>query len=215
LGRPFTISPGSVNGELDLTILRLGVDWTRRTRESVFTLRSAISAGIDALGATDQKEEPDSEFLTWLVESQYSRRMNKRGDLLVLHGGLGLANDSLPPPAQVCLGGRYTVRGYRENFLVRDNGFYGGVDYQIPVVTDEKELGWNLWLVPFVDGGIAWDHRTPSTEGLLSAGLGIRANYSDWFRAELFYGVPITDRDDSSDDLQDEGIHFRMSLARF
>ncbi|MEO5714042.1 MAG: ShlB/FhaC/HecB family hemolysin secretion/activation protein [Luteolibacter sp.] len=215
LGRPFSISPGSVNGKLDLTILRFGLDWTRRTRESVFSLRSTVSAGIDAFGATEQQKEPDSEFLTWLLESQFSRRLDKRGDLLVLHGGLGLANDPLPPPAQLCLGGRYTVRGYRENFLVRDNGIYGGVDIQVPLLTDEKNKSWNLWLVPFIDGGVGWNVRTPSTEALFSAGLGIRANYSDWFRAELFYGVPVKNREDPSDDLQDEGIHFRISLARF
>lgn len=215
LGRPFSISPGSVNGELDLTVLRFGQDWTRRTRESALSLRSIISIGIDAWDSTEQLEEPDGEFTTFLLESQYSKRIDERGDILVLRGGLGLTTDPLPPPAQFRLGGFYTVRGYRENLLVSDNGIYGGIDFQIPLISDEQIPNWNLWFVPFVDGGIGWDDGISGSESLMSVGFGFRLNYKDWFRGEIFYGIPLTSQPDRLDDLQDQGIHFRMSLARF
>jgi hemolysin activation/secretion protein len=204
-----------VNGELDLAIIRLGIDWTRRTRREVFSLRSTLSAGIDALGATRSPTEPDGEFLTFQIESQYSRRLDDRGNLLVLHAGLGMADGPVPPPAQFRLGGRYTVRGYRENFLVRDNGVGAGVDLQIPIMADDEGHGWNLSLIPFIDGGVAWDDGHEDAESLLAAGIGIRADFSDWFRSELYYGIPLVNRQSGSGDLQDAGIHFRMSLARF
>lgn len=213
LGRPFSVSPGSVNGELDLTMLRLGLEWTRRSSQSAFSLRSILTAGLNTLGATDQPAEPDGGFVTWFSESQYTRRLDERGNLLVIHAGLGLSNDPLPPPAQFRLGGRYTVRGYRENFLVRDNGFCGGIDFRIPLLTDESP--WNLALVPFLDGGVAWNDGSGKSESLLAAGVGIIAEYGTWFRGELFYGIPFMNDDDSSDDLQDDGIHFRMTVARF
>lgn len=215
LGRPFSVSPGSVNGELDLTVIRLGLDWTRRSLQSAFSHRSILSVGINALDATEPPTEPDGSFVTWFSESQYSRLLDESGSLLVIHASLGLSNDALPPPAQFRLGGRYTVRGYRENFLVRDNGVGGGVDFRIPILPAEEDHGWEFWLVPFLDGGIAWNDGDSAGEGLLAVGCGIMVNYSDWFSGELFWGIPLVNQDDSSDDLQDQGIHFRLSVARF
>lgn len=215
LGRPFSISPGSVNGELDLTILRLGAEWTRRTLKSVLAMRTSLAVGFDGLGATEQPREPDGQFATWAADGQYSRRVHERGDLLVLHGGFQFSNDPLPPPAQMQVGGRYTVRGYRENFLVRDNGLYFGLDYQLPILLDDEADGWSLWAVPFVDAGFGWNDDPSFQESLFSAGIGLKANYSDWFRGELFWGIPLENKSGASEDIQDDGIHFRMNLARF
>ena len=215
LGRPFSISPGSVNGELDLSLLRFGLEWTRRTQESVLAMRTMLAAGIDAFGSTHPIGEPNGEFFTWSLEAQYSKRVCDRGDVLVLHGGFQLANDPLPPPAQYRVGGRYTVRGYRENFLVRDSGVQGGIDYQFPLHGGKNDDPWSLWLVPFVDCGVGWNEGRSASTTLASIGLGLRATYGEWFRGELYYGIPLLNRTNRSDDIQDEGIHFRLSVARF
>jgi hemolysin activation/secretion protein len=215
LGRPFTVSPGAVDGVLDLTRLSLGAEWTRRTQRSVLAARTAVTAGIDALGATHQPSEPDSEFLLWTGGVQYSRRLSARDDVLVLQAGFQMTNDALPPPAQFRLGGRYTVRGYRENYMVRDQGIFAGVEYQIPLWNDTGESNWSLWLAPFVDGGIGCDWKQSDSEALLSCGVGLRGTVSDWFEGELYFGLPLLNRSDQDSDLQDHGIHFRVSLARF
>jgi hemolysin activation/secretion protein len=215
LGRPFTVSPGSVDGVLDLTRLSLGAEWTRRTQSSVFAARTAVVAGVDALGATHQPSEPDSEFLLWTGGVQYSRRLSERDDVLVLQAGFQMSNDALPPPAQFRLGGRYTVRGYRENYMVRDQGIFAGVEYQIPLWRGTGESNWSLWLAPFVDGGIGCDWKQSDGETLLSCGVGLRGSVSDWFEGELYFGLPLLNRSDQDSDLQDHGIHFRVSLARF
>ncbi|MCW1925193.1 BamA/TamA family outer membrane protein [Luteolibacter arcticus] len=215
LGRPFTVSPGSVDGELDLTRLSLGAEWTRRTQSSVLAARTAVTAGIDALGATQQPSEPDSEFLLWSAGVQYSKRLSKRDDVLVVQAGFQMTNDALPPPAQFRMGGRYTVRGYRENYMVRDQGFFAGVEYQIPLRTGTAESNWSLWLAPFVDGGMGWDRKESDREALLSCGVGLRGTVSDWFEGELYFGLPLRNRSDQDSDLQDHGIHFRVGLARF
>jgi len=222
LGRPFTVSPGSVDGKLDLTRLSLGAEWTRRTQSSVLAARTAVTAGIDALGATRQPSEPDSEFLLWTAGVQYSLRLPEskkwlpeRDDLVVVQAGFQMSNDALPPPAQFRMGGRYTVRGYRENYMVRDQGFFAGVEYQIPLRTGDGTSDWNLWVAPFVEGGIGWDWRESDRESLLACGIGLRGTVGDWFEGELYFGLPLSNRSDQDSDLQDHGIHFRMGMARF
>jgi hemolysin activation/secretion protein len=214
-GRPFTISPGSVNGELDLTMVRAGAEWTRRTRDSVLACRSTVSFGLDTLGATDAPGEPDASFIACAGEVQYTRRIPKRDDLLVLHGSCQFADGPLPPPAQFRAGGRYTVRGYRENYLVRDNGVTLGAEYQWSLLDPEKVTDWELWLISFIDGGFAWNDDESEDDALLSLGVGLRATHGDWFRGEIFFGVPLLDRPDNTDNLQDHGVHFRMSIAHF
>lgn len=216
MGEPFPIAPGTRDGELDLTILRFGQDWTRRTRNSVLAVRSQFSAGLDILGATDVPSGPDETFLSWSANAQYSRRMNRRGDLLLATGGFQLADARLPSQEQLSLGGRYTVRGFRENTLVRDNGAYLGLEYRVPVTGPNEDHQWSVEAGPFVDAGIGWNSGgRKNTDLLLSAGLGVHFSHGDWLRGELYWGLPLTGHDDGSGDLQDAGLHFRCTIARF
>jgi hemolysin activation/secretion protein len=48
------------------------------------------------------------------------RRFDTRGDQYVLRNDLQLAKDPLLPLEQFTVGGASTVRGYRENQLVKD-----------------------------------------------------------------------------------------------
>jgi hemolysin activation/secretion protein len=124
---------------------------------------------------------------------------------------------------QIAIGGRYSVRGYRENTLLRDNAFLGSVEIRIPIV---RNVAWadTLELAPFVDYGRGWNTRPPTGEPLdiSSAGMGLR--WAKTFRVpivwrpqlEVYWGHPFRDIDTGSDrDLQDSGIHFQFLLALF
>ncbi|MCU0780393.1 MAG: BamA/TamA family outer membrane protein, partial [Akkermansiaceae bacterium] len=214
LGRPFSISPGYVNGELDLAVLRLGQEWTRRTNDSVLALRSVGSAGLQGLGATRSPVEPDAEFFSWRLHGQYSARVTDSGDMLRLRAGAQWADDALPPPEQWLLGGLHTVRGYRENMLVRDMGCFASIEYSLVLPTGDS--GWRLALVPFIDWGLGWDRERSDTTALCAPGLGLRAEYGDWFRGELFWGYALNHREWlAGDDAQDHGVHFLLTIARF
>ena len=213
LGDPFTISPGAVNGELDLTVLRFGQEWTRRTERSVLALRSTLSAGLEIFGATERNIEPDSEFFSWRMNGQYLRRLSGRGDTLLINGGLQLSDGPLPSPEQATLGGRYTVRGYRENLLVRDRAAFAGIEYRCPL--GEADSNWKFALAPFFDAGIGWNSREARDEYLLGGGLGLLVDYKDWMRGEVYWGHDIHELSDESDNLQDIALHFRLTVAKF
>ena len=71
-----------------------------------------------------------------------------------------LTPDHLFPLEQMAVGGRYSVRGYREFALVRDNAVMASFEARVPFYTNAsgKEV---LFLAPFVDYGQAWNSQWP------------------------------------------------------
>ena len=55
LGRRFSFSPGAEDGETDVTALRLSQQWQHRSSDQVVALRSTLSFGLPALGATEHR----------------------------------------------------------------------------------------------------------------------------------------------------------------
>lgn len=217
LGRRFSTAPGYVDGELDLAVLRFSQEWTRRTDDSVLGMRSVFSLGLPGAGATDAPSEPDAEFVLWKLHGQLSTRVSDHGDMLRMRTGFQWSDGPLPSPEQWLLGGMHTVRGYRENALVRDMGCFASVEYALPLPLPDTAGRWRVELVPFVDWGMGWNARGAAERvSLTSAGVGLRAEYGGWFRGELFWGVPFDRRDlPGQGDLQDAGLHFTMSVMTF
>jgi len=126
---------------------------------------------------------------------------------------LQLANDRLFPLEQIPVGGRFSVRGYRENTLIRDNGFWLSVESRFPVI--RYASGEPLFqLAQFVDVGRAWQAKgeTPDPLTLASVGLGLRWSILPRERArfELYWGVPLNHVRHPSGNLQDHGIHLQV-----
>ena len=126
---------------------------------------------------------------------------------------LQLANDRLFPLEQIPVGGRFSVRGYRENTLIRDNAFLASVESRFPLisyVTGEPLLQF----AQFVDFGRAWNAKgtTPDPQTLASVGLGVRWNIlpKDRARFELYWGLPLNHVPHPPGNLQDHGIHVQF-----
>jgi hemolysin activation/secretion protein len=226
LGEKFSFSLGPENGESVVTALRFGLEWTYRTPVQVWALRSRFSWGLDALDSTiNNSSYPDSRFFCWLGQFQWARRMQLLHMQLIFRADLQLSRDPLLPLEQIAVGGRYSVRGYRENQMVRDNGFITSLEFRIPLV-ENKPWAESLQLAPFADFGRAWneDLPVPSSDefaSIGSIGVGIRwavAVPRPWAlrpEVELYWGYPFRDIEAARWDLQDEGIHLQVSLAAF
>lgn len=212
LGMPFSVAPGFVNGRIDLTTLEAGLEWNLRRERSALRVATELVLGLDALGA-EAAAAADANFFLWLARFQYLHQLNPHRHTLVIRGGFQWADGALPSPRQAAVGGLGSVRGFRENELVRDIGTSLGVEYRIPCIRHGR---WQLGISPFVDAGFAQDHDGQRRETLLSAGLGIHLSYDDWFRGDLYWGHPLSSRSTSGgDDLQDRGVHFRLTVAHF
>src|SRR4030095_2100865 len=98
----------------------------------VLALRSSFTFGVDALDATIGGPS-DGLFRYWLGQAQWLQKLSVWDSTLRIHGQLRLADDALPAYRKYALGGARSVRGYRENLIVRDNGGLLTLEWSVPV----------------------------------------------------------------------------------
>ncbi len=217
-GQVFQFIPGSSDtGVNTVTALRFLQEWTHRTPTAVIAARSRFSVGLNALDSTvNGGGLPDSQYFAWLGQLQAVRRFEQWGGLQVLgRMDLQLANDRLLPLEQVPVGGRYSVRGYRENSLVRDNAFLASVETRISIWRSASGED-RLQLAPFVDVGRSWNAKgeTPDPETLAGIGVGLRWAVLPRDRAhfEVYWGQQLNHFRTGNGNLQDHGVHLQLVI---
>ena len=216
-GKRFSLSPGAVDGATTVTVVRFGQEWLYRSQQQVIALRSSFHFGVDALDATKNGTARDGRFFAWLGQGQYVRRLDQRGTQVILRGDVQWTNDQLLSLEELSIGGIATVRGYRENQLVRDKGAIGSVELRVPLWLNGigKPV---LQLAGFYDIGAGWDvnEKTPDPKMLHSAGAGLIVTPNERINAEIYWAHRFTEIETSGrKDLQDYGLNFRVSVMAF
>jgi len=215
-GVPFTVSPGAVKGETDLSILRFSQEWIGRSQEHVLALRSTFSVGIDALGITDDGSRRDGQFFAWLGQAQYVQRLFGTGNQLILRSNFQWSDGPLLSLEQFTLGGSDTVRGYRENQIVRDRGVLASAEFRVPILYDKsrREMA---QLAPFADYGRGWNASGPSAKhnSIASVGIGLLVTPIKHVSGQIYWGQQLREIDTSDDDIQDLGVHFQVNIEAF
>ncbi|MDJ1185435.1 ShlB/FhaC/HecB family hemolysin secretion/activation protein [Roseofilum casamattae] len=209
---PFPLSPGSDDrGSTRIAAMRFFQEWTTRSERHVLALRSQLSVGLNELfNASSNPEPPDNNFYTWRGQGQWVHLLAP-DTVSVVRGDIQLADRPLVPLEQIGLGGATTVRGYRQEALLTDNGALLSAEVQIPVVRVPAVSG-ILHLIPFVDFGVGWNERDLDLEEnlLVGTGLGLSWQMSDRFTARIDWGIPLTDLSSDGDSWQENGIYFSI-----
>jgi hemolysin activation/secretion protein len=222
LGRGFSFSEGVEDGRSDVTALRLVQQWQRRSQDQVIALRSTESIGLDLLGATEHGGDvPDGQFFAWLGQAQYARRLFGSDWQLNLRGDVQLSSDPLLPIERIAIGGIDTVRGYRENELVVDNGWITSAELRIPLgevavpwVSTEPGDG-AVQLVPFVDAGGGWNIgvQDPEKNIIYAVGAGLRWHPNRRLDLRLDFAPQLVDvPKPEENDLQDLALYFELVM---
>jgi len=222
--------PGFQNGAATVSALRFAQDWTHRTIDTVLALRSRFSVGLNVLGATinPNSDTPDGQFFSWLGQFQGVKQFGERLLGMQLHGrmDLQLTNSPLFPLEQVASGGRYTVRGYREVTILRDNMFIASIEPRFPLVRWASGEPM-LQFAPFADVGHGWNlgenrpspinPNPASTDTLASVGAGLRWNILPKDRAtfEVYWGQKLNHAPKVSNTVQDHGVHVGLVVNLF
>jgi hemolysin activation/secretion protein len=224
LDDPFSFSPGVVDGKSTISVLRLALEWVDSTVNQVIAVRSRVTGGFDILGATTHAncDIPDGRFVAWLGQFQWARRLTNWDLQTIFRLDVQLSTEPLLPLEQIAVGGCYSVRGYRENQMVRDNGLVVSLESRVPIVRNTPWADF-VHLAPFVDFGKAWNTTlaTPDPEILISIGIGLRwavtlpAPFRLQLQLEVYWGYPLNEVDTAGGDLQDLGLHLQFVIAVF
>lgn len=227
-GDPFGFVPGEPEDGIRIEAWRVFQELTLRREQDVWALRASVLEGRNNLVADPLvPRQPARRYRVWQLLGQASLATSSEaatGALaaggaggegaagspgpLVLRALLQRSPDRLVPLEQIAVGGRHTVRGYRENQLVRDNGWAVGLEWHWPLWRDPLRRA-AVTLVPLLDAGAAWNHEERKSR-LSSAGLGLLWTWAE-VDGEIFYARRLERRDNPSHgDLQDRGIHLLL-----
>ncbi len=216
LGTGFAFSPGvEPNGVSNVSVIGLGVEFVRRSRNRVLAARSTFSFGIDAFDATVNPTGPSGEYFAWLGQFQWAERIGEQGGQILIRLDAQLTPDQLLPMEQYSVGGAQSVRGYQENQLVRDYGFSGSLEYRYPIY--QKDGRNVVQLAAFIDGGGAWnnDDPTPTPRTIWSPGIGVLYDPDPRLHAELYWGIAMVEIANQEGSLSNDGIHFQLVANLF
>jgi len=213
---PFPASGADEQGRTRVSALRFFQEWTSRNSHEVIALRSQFSLGIDALNATINQNPPDSRFFAWQGQAQWARLLAPE-TLLLLRLNTQLASRTLLPLEQFGLGGQDSVRGYRQDYLLTDNGTFVSAEVQVPILR-LPQIDSILQVVPFVDFGVGWNssgRANPDHNTLAAVGLGLRWSQSDRFTVRLDWGIPLISVNSNERTLQENGLYFSLFYNPF
>jgi len=238
LGMNMSFTPGVVDGKSKVSVLRLSQEWIQRSLSQVIAARSTISIGLDAFDATNSEDVyadadvdstddniqtiPTGQFAAWLGQFQWIKRIKETQ--LIARLDLRISDSPLLSIEKFAIGGRATVRGYRENLMTPDNGLVTSLEWRIPVaqwnipaLTSNQKMG-TVYFAPFFDFGMGGNTKSkdPDPRSISSVGFGVRWDISEHFYSEIYWGYALRDIERTTEyDLQDDGLHFLITASVF
>ena len=213
-GMPFSISPGSTDGMTRIAALRFSPEYVYRSSKRVIAVRSTLSFGLDTQDPVLDESYMEPEFFSWLTQASWVEAIGSSEHLFALKSYYQHTDERLISMEQFSLGGMNTIRGYRENQIIRDNAFSISPEVRIPILRDRytKPI---MHLIPFFDYGIGWNAEGDrDRESIYSLGLGLTYKPTDNVNMSLYWGYAFEEFDiKDDDDLQDYGIHFQVRIG--
>jgi hemolysin activation/secretion protein len=215
---PFQLSTGSDdNGVTKIAVLRAFQEFTQRSSQSVISLRSQFSLGLGGVfGSNLNVNAPDSRFVSWRGQAQYVSLLAP-DTFLLLRGDLQFSDRALLSSEQVGFGGQDTLRGYRQDVLLGDNGLNLSAELRVPILRiPEWESLWQI--VPFIETAAVWTSSgatNSSSNILLGTGLGLRWRVGNSLDIKIDYGIPLISVPNTRNTAQENGLYFNLNFTGF
>ena len=219
LGTPYPLSPGANDqGQTRISALRFFQEWSKQNSPRVMAVRSQFNVGIGACDTPINQPisgvnevVPDNRFFSWQGQAQWVQFLAPETPLL-LRTNMQFAGRTLVPLEQFAIGGTGSVRGYRQDTLLTDNGIFTSAELQLPILRISK---WKsvFQLTPFVDYGTAWNssgRENSNPDSLASVGLGLQFRQGSNFTARLDWGIPLIYVNSRERTWQENGLNFTL-----
>lgn len=130
----------------------------------------------------------------------------QQGQMLSARADWQWSNNQMVSSRQYYIGGMYSVRGYKENYLGGDSGFTGSLEYSVPLGNK------NINGFTFFDYGHVYSNgQTDNVDNILSStGFGVRSNIGKNCSASLTLGIPLK-REFPAETVSKTRLHFMVS----
>lgn len=212
LGMPMPLSLGvEEDGTATVSVLRFIQNYLDHNNTHVLSMRSSFNFGFDAFDSTlNPSPIPDSRYFSWQGQLHYLHRLDERGTEVFFRTDMQFSSQPLLLSERFALGGVYTVRGYREYEVVRDEGYAMSLELRYPLWIQGTKNGHQLRVIPFFDFGQAWN-KGQSPDTLYSAGIGLNWQWRQ-FGADFYWAQALNKLDtvNREYDAQDSGINFQV-----
>lgn len=221
LGEPFSFAPGARGGRAEYEAFRLVGDYVVRNVDQVLAVSLTGAVGLggtrsDVAGV----ENPKPHFLAALGQVNYARRLDSHG--LELRGRLSgqWAQGVLYSGERFSAGGETTVRGYRENLLLADEGVVGSLELARTLDLSGRQgagrrFDWGAFtLAGFVDGAAVRNKADPQpVHAIYSVGGSLTWTPAEMLSARITYAEALKSVDVAGRrNLQDRGLSFRVTV---
>ena len=225
-GKPFSFT-GPEN-DTTVCMFTISPEWKSSNMNYAVYARLDLNAGLDIMGASIHGLGPDANFLYINAQFQWLNRLRPgRYNFfipwklynycdLICNFNCRLSEHPLVASEKFSIGGRSTVRGYRENRLTKDNGIVTSFELKVPTPNVQDWFVYYL-LGPFIlqsskfcffiDYGTGWNTKDnyldidTQTKTIYSLGGGwqldrkIRLKYLEWkplkLHAEIYWAKDI------------------------
>jgi hemolysin activation/secretion protein len=216
LGEPFSFTPGSADGRVRERLLRFWQEAQWRSTQQLVALRSSFSVGRSNVQAQSTvpggDPGPAPSFLFWTGQAQWLRPVGDAGTQLSMRLNTQWSRDRLLAIDGLSAGGVRSVRGHRENALVRDEGAVASIELEHPLrLRAEVWQGLNLNLLAFYEHA-RLRNRGQAWATLASVGLGLQASWQDWqLDLSAAHRLQSNDSAPRGSALQDKGVHLQIN----
>ncbi|MFZ6734328.1 ShlB/FhaC/HecB family hemolysin secretion/activation protein [Undibacterium sp. Ji42W] len=214
LGEVFSFTPGEPDGYSKTKVVRFSQEWTERWETQALALRSVFAFGRNNIDNSDTSlQVPDQHYRIWTGQLHYVKNLGKAGDQMILRVSAQQTPDRLLPMERFSMGGVATVRGYRENAVVRDRAWLLNAEYHYPLPV-WLEATHKFKLIAFTDLATA-SNQGEAAQRLASIGVGMNWQWQNW-AADLFLARKlIALPGQNSGNLQDHGLHAQLTYHLF
>ncbi|QPT15804.1 Hemolysin transporter protein shlB precursor [Serratia rubidaea] len=176
-----------------LSILSLGGSYSTVAGSGYLTLNPQVSHGLHMLGANEDdpqyRNAPRSEFRKFSISASYFYPLTS--SLYYLTSAYGQTSaDNLYSSERVSVGGQYSVRGFKEQYLLGNRGAYWRNELNWQPDSSGSALG-ALSFTGALDAG--WvQGKTEQIEGgnVTGIAVGMTVNHR-WFNQSITVGKPL------------------------
>lgn len=178
------------------------------------------SHGLDVFGASGEGDanmtrgSGDPQF--WKLNADVRRLQRLTSDVNLLVAGSGQwTTDALLSSEEFGVGGVNFGRGYDPSEIIGDKGIAGKVELQwnTPAPVDFLD---SYQVFGFYDAGRVWNedptNNAQKRDGIASTGLGLRTNFMDAYKGDMFVALPLT-RDVQTQNDTDARFYFSLSRS--